>query len=267
MPESKSLAHKPASMGRPEREDEFKPRRKKKQRQSSNGNLIWLLAGGGVLGLLLLVGGGAAAWYFLKGNDQPGLPQKQAATDKGSNQPLAKSEQTSQSKSSTWLPDAVLAKQLGNETNVEGYQLRPPKGYFAGQSSTPFEGAKLLPWAGDLRPDNTVPGLLVMILKPPPNIPKRSLEQFHAEMLKGIENRRKSWSPSAIEQGQINGLTFVRTYWSGTDSTSGKKMHGFKYSAIDGEIYIDLGCQDVDPHHREALKLGEAAALTFKKPK
>jgi hypothetical protein len=67
------------------------------------------------------------------------------------------------------------------------------------------------------------------------------------------------------ERGQINGLTFMRVYWSGTDADKQRKRHGAMYAGKDGSTLIFISSQDVEPHHERALKLAETAALTFKK--
>jgi hypothetical protein len=61
-------------------------------------------------------------------------------------------------------------------------------------------------------------------------------------------------------------VTFLRSRWSGADANNAnQKMHGAIYVAIDGKTYIQIMTQDVEPHHEEALEIGEAAILTFKK--
>ena len=42
-------------------------------------------------------------------------------------------------------------------------------------------------------------------------------------------------------------------------------MHGFSYTALDGRTVIQLASQDVDDYQEEALKIAEAAALTFRR--
>jgi hypothetical protein len=46
---------------------------------------------------------------------------------------------------------------------------------------------------------------------------------------------------------------------------NGWKMHGFMFVAFDGHTVIQIQCQDVEPNHVEALKLGESAASSFRK--
>ena len=84
-------------------------------------------------------------------------------------------------------------------------------------------------------------------------------------MIGGIQRRRTNWSQTATERGKVNGLDFLRVRWSGAEKTKGSNMHGFIYVAQDGLNFIQIGSQDIEPHHEQSLKLAEAAVLTIKK--
>ena len=64
----------------------------------------------------------------------------------------------------------------------------------------------------------------------------------------------------------MNGREFVRARWSGVESASQQKMHGFSYVTVDHRTIVQISSQDVEPHHQAALKLAEASALTFRMP-
>jgi hypothetical protein len=165
-----------------------------------------------------------------------------------------------------WAPDKELLAQLAPYGNVGGYQVRPPRKYDRVVPPPAPPGGQLFAWAGAKRADNTAPMFMVTMLAPPPEVAqKTTLEQFLDSMLGGIKRRRKDWKQTAVERGQINGLTFLRVRWSGTEAAKGWKMHGFMYVARDGPNFIQIASQDVEPNHAEALKLAEAAALTFRK--
>jgi hypothetical protein len=42
-------------------------------------------------------------------------------------------------------------------------------------------------------------------------------------------------------------------------------MHGFQYVARSGPNFLQISSQDVEPLHKESLKLAEAAELTLKR--
>lgn len=164
-----------------------------------------------------------------------------------------------------WSPNKAMIGQLAPASIIGAYKLQPPKGYVLQTLSGPG-GATAQSWAGTLRPDGTRPFLMLTIFTPPTGEEnKYTLAQVAAKMLGGIERRRKNWKQSPSENGTINGLTFVRTYWRGTDTVTGLAMHGFSYVAQDGKGFLQLSSQDVEPYTKTSLLLTEAAALTFRK--
>ena len=77
-----------------------------------------------------------------------------------------------------------------------------------------------------------------------------------------LHRQRSNWTQTSPERGQLNGLTFVRAHFSGDKEG---KRNGFMYVAKDGSTVIQITSQDAEPHHEHALKLAEAAALTFQR--
>jgi hypothetical protein len=105
-----------------------------------------------------------------------------------------------------------------------------------------------------------------MAAVPPAKAARLTLDEWLSNSLNGRQRRHaQNWSQTNIDQGQINGLTFDRTSWSGKADHFGVPARGFIYVAIDGSNYIEISGQDVEPNHETTLKLGEAAALTFHK--
>jgi len=121
-------------------------------------------------------------------------------------------------------------------------------------------------WANPPRPDGTRATFSVAILTPPPgeSLPG-GLDKTTEESVVGVKARRTNWSQTPQERGLIAGLEFTRVRWSGTEATTGRKMHGFMYVTIIGKEAVQLSSQDVDPDHEPPLQLAEAAALTFQK--
>lgn len=163
-----------------------------------------------------------------------------------------------------WTPDRDLLSKLTEAVSILGFQVRPPKGY---TSVRQVEGrAQMFAWQGSVRSDGTAPSLMVGIMTPPPGEASTyTLEELLDKFLAGIQRRRQHWTRTAAERGQVNGLPFVRARWSGTETTSQRKMHGFNYVALEGQTIIHISSQDVEPHHDAALAFAETAALTFKR--
>ena len=161
-------------------------------------------------------------------------------------------------------PNAALLDELGEESAVEGYSLRPPKGYSLSQPAGGPPDAKMVGWAGKLQSDGTSPLVLVMLGKPSPPDRLRLDEHLKAS-LEDVKRLYQHWSQSKPERGMLGGVTFLRSRWSGTNASKGWKTHGVMYAGIDGETYIQITTQDAEPHHEKSLEVGEAAILTFKK--
>lgn len=121
-------------------------------------------------------------------------------------------------------------------------------------------------WKGIKRPDGTSPYLMVLLSPVPEGEsvpdPDKILQSFMRAVAK---NREADWKSTSPETGTINGINFIHAEWEGTDVATGKKMHGFMYVTIEGKDLIQISSQDVEPHHKAALKLAETAALTFHK--
>ncbi len=164
-----------------------------------------------------------------------------------------------------WQPDPTLVEQLGPYEDIDGFQIRPPKGYQSMQVPGAPAGAKVVAWAGPERADGTRPSVQLMLLSPPPEAPIYTIEQVLDSSLRNTKKRRSEWQQTATESGQVNGIAFVTASWQGTITEVGMKGHGVEYAGKEGATIIQLKTQDVEPHHGEALKLGIAAILTFRK--
>ena len=81
----------------------------------------------------------------------------------------------------------------------------------------------------------------------------------------GISRRRENFSLGTVERGMIDGLPFVRARWTGTEPTRKIPMAGVGYVGLHGGRVLYLTSQDAEPHLAEALALGEAAILSFRR--
>ena len=164
-----------------------------------------------------------------------------------------------------WQSASEISGQLGEEQAVEGYAVRPPKGYTKSEAPGGPPGAKMIAWAGARRSDGTAPSVTMMVGIPPAGVTLPGLDEMLAQQLDSVKKRRQNWTQSVPEKGLIGGVTFARARWTGVDPASGRKMQGVCYSALDGRTVIQFQTQDIEPQHEQSLPLGEAAALSFKK--
>ena len=172
------------------------------------------------------------------------------------------------SASSPWSPDKALLSRLGTPTNVEGFELRPPKGYtFRRMQGS--KGMHLFAWVSAPRKEEEgVRGYVIMgVVSLPAKEKRHAPEEMLDAFLESIQRSRLGdWKRTHTEHGTINGLPFVRARWSGTAREAPFKMSGFNYVCLVGSQLIQLSSQDVESHP-EALKLAETSVLTFKKIK
>ncbi len=177
---------------------------------------------------------------------------------------ISLSSEESQSTAAIWTPDQTIINNLSDEVLVEGFAVRPPQDYSLIEILGP-EGAKFFNWKGVIRKDKTYPHLTmsVVMVSPDENHDYSALESLRV-LLSGIEQNRGEWDVSTEEEGQINGVDFVRAYWTGTEKTSGTQMKGFMYVMVDGKKIVSLASQD-SAANEAALKIAEAAALTFRR--
>lgn len=166
-----------------------------------------------------------------------------------------------------WQPDPALIEQLGPYVDFDAYQIRVPKGFQPIQApAVPLPGMSMYAWAGPPRPDGSQPTVLAMVAKvPPQEAANMTLLQFQERMLGGLKRRRSDWQQTPVESGQVNGLPFARTAWQATAPELSRKMAGVEYVTKDGATFLQLRSQDFDAYQEQALKLGTAAILTFRK--
>ena len=168
-----------------------------------------------------------------------------------------------------WKPDAKAVKQLGPAVNLGSYTLRIPKGYELQETPQAPAGSKFWAWAGPARADGTKAQLLMNLLPIAPaqreQAKRLTLEQLAEKRIAAIRGQRTDWKQEKTEKGVINGVTFVRIRWEGTEPRNQWDMRGFVYVARDGDTILYLSSQDLKAPGAQALPLADAAVLSFKK--
>jgi hypothetical protein len=249
---------------RREREpDRDRPARKAKRKPARSGPPVGLLAG---LGVLLLGGVALGVYWFGLREPEPATGTAQPAPPRPAPSPAPAGPPRPAPTPAGKPADPKDDDRLAPYQDVAGYQVRPPKGYDR-QPPPPGApaGVTATAWTGPRRPDGTAPMLMVLVLDPPPGTPDKSADEFMASVLDGIKRRRSTWDQSAAEPVTINGLSFLRVRWSGTDTATGRAMRGFVYAGKHDGRYVQVSSQDIDPGHEADLALAEAAALTLRK--
>jgi hypothetical protein len=162
----------------------------------------------------------------------------------------------------SWWADKTLISRLSPAQSVDGFAIRPPRGYTIVRSGG-ADDVKIVAWIGSAHSDVVRPSVM-MALVPVSRTNNRTLPQILGKFLQGIQKRRQNWKRTGTETGQINGIRFVRARWSGTDTATKIPLRGFNYVGIIGNKVVQLSSQDVKTHF-DALRVAETSALTFRK--
>jgi hypothetical protein len=147
------------------------------------------------------------------------------------------------------------------------FEIRPPEQF---RFTKHDPATQSYYWVGPVRDDETYAQLIVIMSDLSEHEARSSLEKLFEGSLAAIKQRRENWTRTEIERGRINGHPFVRASWSGVvtpaarEGLAGRTMHGVTYLGLDGKRAVQIQYQDVAPNHVESLKLGEAAASTFR---
>lgn len=161
--------------------------------------------------------------------------------------------------------EETLAAQLQPAEEVLDYYIRLPRGYEPRESQL-LPRTEILKWEGPARDDGTRPLFMVTLTTlTDQERQDATLEILLQETLHEFQSVRTDWSTGPIRQGRLNGLSYVRCAWSGTEKLTARRSHGFLYMLQDGPTIIQIRSQDVEPHHAETLKVADAAARTFRK--
>jgi hypothetical protein len=163
------------------------------------------------------------------------------------------------------LPDTELSAHLAAVEKISGYEYRPPHNY---RPLKQQRGAtQSVVWQGQQRPDGSTPKFWVIVGKMAPGEEKQTLEETCSILIAAAKQKMRDYSETAGVRSQIGGITFLRLTFQGTETgPTPYRGHGVVYHAHDGQNYIHLMAMDTEPHHRESLRLLEAAMRSFQKP-
>ena len=166
-----------------------------------------------------------------------------------------------------WGFDFAQLRELGSAVSIEGYVVRPPQGYERFEMSLPGAppGMQVLPWRGVEREDGSIPVFTVQLALRPADAtgPGETASAGLRAAIQGMSSRFSGLQSSAEEKGHVGETEFVRTRFSGTETNSGHKFHGFMYVGLDDRAAYFITGMDVEPHHTQSLPIMEAAAMTF----
>jgi hypothetical protein len=165
-----------------------------------------------------------------------------------------------------WRPDPDQLVRLDSPTVCGSFQIRPPRGYTLQRRRMP--SSELFQWKGAPRPDGTFPQLLAVLVPLPAGGENVSVDQIFDPVVDRFKKEQagifSTWMATGKEQGQINGIAFMRTRIRGS-TTAGAPMSGFIYMGIDNAHAIFVVSEDIAPYDREALPLSEASTLTLRR--
>jgi hypothetical protein len=160
-----------------------------------------------------------------------------------------------------WRPDPALLAQLGPEMEIQGYRLRPPKGYQRQQQQTP--GGLAYVWTPPDSENRTGAIFSVWVATHPDKKPIDPQEMV-AEYFSGIRKNYTDWEQTAFERGQINGLACLRVRWT-AENPQQHNVHGVVYCGATGHTaFLVAGGEAVA--QESILPLLETAARTLSKP-
>jgi hypothetical protein len=163
----------------------------------------------------------------------------------------------------TWHPDPALVADLDQPTRIQGYPIRPPKGFTHEQQQT--EVGPLHRWKKDDLGNGRIAFLSAIVLVAPPNEPVPPVEDYLAGFFSGVKRHVKDWQEGARERGRIAEVTFTRVGWTCTDTNRNRPVQGFVYAAVHGRNLISLaGTEHMG--QPSMLPLLETAARAFSLP-
>ena len=149
-------------------------------------------------------------------------------------------------------PDAIIPFKLSFPS---GYSSFMGRNYIA--QSFFFSGAP--------RSNRTKPSFLISLI--PKQAGQNKQDSIEDALKAAVEATKKmktrGWKVGPVENGKIDGVTFVRQYWQGVDPSSKLNTKGFFYLGKQGETLILMSSQDTEPYCAESLPLAESAILSM----
>ncbi len=150
-------------------------------------------------------------------------------------------------KEAVWQADPKLKRYLGRQYVLGGYSVSRPLGYT--DHLVRRQGLLANYWQEQATASGFMP-YLALALAPAPTPARKGDKKLTADRLLNISTASMKrgfddWTETEIEHGRINGISFVRIYWTGTDRQQKRKLRGVSYVAIDDTAAISLTAQDV----------------------
>ncbi|MEO7718950.1 MAG: hypothetical protein ABIY70_22350 [Capsulimonas sp.] len=160
------------------------------------------------------------------------------------------------------LSSDAHAADLGDAATVEGYTLRPPKGYTKGDLPMGDQGAMMTAWQG--QPNEM--GMRPMMIVQTAAVKKSSTAPVEDGMDAAVEMLRRfmpAVQVEAMQYGTVHGLECAHTSY--TAAQNGMNFHGVIYSIHDGDKLVIVGGMDAAPNSDKSMPIMEAACQSIKK--
>lgn len=236
----------------------------KRHRATGNPARAWIL---GVLmgsGVLAIAGLGLAVYLQTLPPDQ-----RVAGGDPAPASPSAPFSAANRSDANLprWSPDPAAVAQLGESVGLDHFRLRQPPGYAARPKVVGTRHSLSL--KGPQRPGRGSPALILELRPLEAREKEMSLEQVLEGELTFFKNVQAATLPNmthtAIERGQLNGMTFVRSRFTSDSPRPGEKAHGLMYLSVQDQTVVSVTALDGEPESKTTLKLLEASAQTLQR--
>jgi len=162
----------------------------------------------------------------------------------------------------TWFADAASASELGEEVDVLGIKIRPPKDF---QFQAPVDGpndSKIASWI-QRRDAFSVRAVQLMVAPIPSEIRKPTPANALNLLFENPGQRRNGQEP--ISMGIVNDIEFARTSWIKGAAGRSNGDEGFFYVAIIGDKLYQLSTHDSNNAPDGDLEVCHASILSFKK--
>ena len=176
----------------------------------------------------------------------------------------------------TWRADDRQTGGLGPETTIQGYGIRPPKGYQSVPPKGKSEGLDIFVWAGPKREGKLGTTLIVDIftmdetfrLPEHREAKERYVKAYNAKAYVAYRKsgekvfRWQDFKDTPPENGFIGDIPFSRLRWNAKSDLAKSELKGFYYMGeVDNKIITLLSFDSDD----DVLQAREAAVLTFRK--
>ena len=173
---------------------------------------------------------------------------------------------TKPGKLAIWSAKPGAATQLGPETPLFDWSIRPPKGFAFTQKAD--GGNQVFIFQGNPRPDNSSPALWIVLGNVRQTESKKPLDEVVMDIyMIQLHQNRVNWKAPAVEYGSVKGRRFLRRRWSAAEATGGvtRRLRGTVYLTLVGTKFAALTLQDTEPSANSTLGVMENSALSFHK--